>query len=391
MTMLPKTLLLAALLAAGGAVPPMTAAAAEKPSLPPPPPPDVKPEVKYKPGSGFTLVQAEDFSLAVTGRVQARYEYDDWDGDRDIPNLSKFTAERVRFGAKGTMFKDWKYELEAEFGKNAFSLKKGFIEYAKYEQARIEMGQFNLKFDRSQYTSSAKQQFVDRSIAAGTFGHEYDVGLDVAGAAFDKKFQYNVGVFDGEKTNKVNNNDGHAYVARVSFNPNGDFGVGESDIKKTDYHLWYVDVAGMWNNDLWTDANADKKESADELTDEESLAFGFGYKHAGLFLAGEYYQRSSDKEDATPSVDGSGWYAQLGYTIVRDKWEVAARYSEVDPDDDKDDDHKTEWVVGVNRYFRGVGHALKFQTDFSWLGEEKAPPTDDFGDFRLRSQLQVVF
>lgn len=328
----------------------------------------------------------------MTGRVQTRYQHDAWDSERDIPDVSKVSAERLRFGAKGSFYKDWKFELEADFGKGAFSLKKGFIEYAKYEQARIEMGQFNIKFDRSQYTSSGKQQFVDRSIAAGAFGHEYDTGLDVAGAAFDRKFQYNVGVFDGQKASSNNANAGHAYVARLSFNPNGDFGLGEGDIKKTDYHLWYIDVAGLWNDDLWTDANTNKKEDAGELTDEQSLSFGFGYRHAGFYLAAEYYSKSSDKNDpAVAGVDADGWYGQFGYVLVRDKWEIAARYSEIDPNHEKHDDVRTEWTLGVNRFLRGLGHSLKFQNDLSWLSEEKAAPDDTRHDFRLRSQLQVVF
>ena len=360
----------------------------------PPPPPEIQSSIKFKPGSGFTLVNGDDFTMQVTGRVQARYEYWDYDEDRGIPNLSQFTAERVRLGVKGTMFKDFKYELEQDFGKGKSELKKAVIEWAKYEEFRIEMGQFNVKFDRSLINSTAKQEFVDRSIAAREFGIEYDIGMDFAGSAFSKKFQWNAGIFDGEKAPTpfpAVHNDGHLYVARVSFNPNGDFGYGESDIKKTDYHLWYVDVAAAQNNDLWSDANSDKKETPNELTDQESLIFGFGYKHAGLFLAAEGYWRNSGKEDGTSVVGSDGWYAQLGYTIVRDKWEIAARWSEVDPNDDAADDERSEACLGFNRFFKGAGHALKLSTDFSWLTEEKVAPTDDIHDFRVRSQMQIVF
>jgi len=360
----------------------------------PPLPPEPVNEVKFKPGSGFTLVNGDLFSMQVTGRVQARWTYIDQDKDRGIPNVSDFTAERVRLGVKGMFMKDWKYELEEDFGKSRAELKKAFIEWARYEQFRIEMGQFNVKFDRSQYTSSAKQQFVDRSIAAREFGHEYDDGVDFAGAAFSKKFQWNVGAFNGEKAPTpapTLQNDGTAYVARVSFNPNGDFGIGECDIKKTDYWLWYIDLAAVQNNDLWNDANNDKKESPDELTDAESVALSFGFKHAGAFLAAEYYDRNVGKEDGSPQIESDGWYAQFGYTIVRDKWEIALRYSELDPDKDKDSNDRTEFCLGLNRYFKGLGHSLKFQTDLSWLSEEKVAPVDDLNDFRVRSQLQLVF
>ena len=127
-------------------------------------------EVKYKPGTGFTLVQADNFTLQVTGRLQARHTYTDWDEDRDIPDTSDFTAERARIGVKGTFYKVWSYDIEEEFGKGKTELKKGFISWSRIPEARISMGQFNVKFDRSTYASANKTELVDRSLAARTFG-----------------------------------------------------------------------------------------------------------------------------------------------------------------------------------------------------------------------------
>ena len=144
------------------------------------PPPQA--EVKYKPGSGFTLVQADDFTLQVTGRLQARHTYMGYDEDRDITDSSNFTAERIRIGVKGSFYKVWTYDLEADFGKGKSELRKGYIAWSQVPEAKIAMGQMNVKFDRSQLVSSAKTMLVDRSLAASTFGQEYDIGLDVSGA-----------------------------------------------------------------------------------------------------------------------------------------------------------------------------------------------------------------
>lgn len=360
----------------------------------PPVPPETPSALKFKPGGGFTLVNGEDFSLQVTGRIQARYTYEDFDSEKDIPSISSFTAERVRFGAKGSMYSKWKYEFQADFGKGAVQLRDAVISYDASPAFGLSLGQYKVRYDRQQYVSSGRQMFVDRSIASREFGLSRDIGLMFAGAPLQKKLQWNVGVFDGQGTphpSDANKNDGHLYVARVSINPNGDFGLSESDIKKTDYHLWYVDLAAYWNEDIWKDANADKKEQPGELTDNEAWTFGFGYRHAGAFLSGEYFSRDVGKDDGTGEVDSDGWYVQFGYMIVRDKWEVAARWSEVDPNDDVKDDTKSELMLGFNRYFHGAGHALKLNNDFSWLGEEKAAPADDLQDFRVRSQLQIVF
>jgi phosphate-selective porin OprO/OprP len=391
MLRLPKIACLAAVLAGSAAL------AVAEPA--PPVPPEIKSDIKFKPGSGFTIVNGEDFSLQVTGRLQGRWTYENFDDEKDIPNVSAFTAHRARFGAKGTMFKDWKFEFQAEFARS-IQLRDAVITWERMPELAISMGQYKVRYDRQQYVSSGRQMFVDRSIASSTFGLSRDVGLMFSGAPWQKKLQWNVGVFDGQgipgsastpTATDVNRNDGHLYVARVSINPNGDFGLSESDIKKTDYHLWYVDLAAYWNNDIWVDGNSDKKEQPGELTDNEGLTFGFGYRHAGFFLSGEYFDRDVEKEDGTGMVDSDGWYAQLGYMLVRDKWEIAARYSEVDPNDDNEDDKRTETMLGFNRYFKGAGHSLKLNNDLSWLEEEKVSPADDLEDFRFRSQIQIVF
>lgn len=360
----------------------------------PPPPPEIPSSIKFKPGSGFTVVNGEDFTMQVNGRIQGRWTWENFDDERDIPNVSAFTAERVRFGVKGSMFKEWKYEFQADFGKGSIQLRDAVVTWERMPELAISMGQYKVRYDRQQYVSSGRQMFVDRSIASREFGLSRDIGLMFSGAPFQKKFQWNVGIFDGQGTphpSDTNKNDGHLYVARVSFNPNGDFGLAESDIKKTDYHLWFIDLAGYWNNDIWKDANSDKKEQPGELTDNEGWTFGFGYRHAGFFLSGEYFDRDVEKEDGTGMVDSDGWYAQLGYMVVRDKWEIAARWSEVDPNDDNESDKKTEMMLGFNRYFKNAGHSLKLNNDLSWLEEEKAAPAEDLEDFRFRSQIQIVF
>ncbi len=359
----------------------------------PPPPAEVPSAIKFKPGSGFTIVNGEDFSMQVNGRIQARYTYESFDGDRDIPNVSAFTPERVRFGVKGALFQRFKYEFQADFGKGKVELRDAAFTYEHSPEFALSMGQYKVRFDRQQYVSSGRQMFVDRSITSREFGLSRDVGLMFSGAPMDRKLQWNVGVFDGQgaPTTDINKNDGHLYVARVSLNPGGDFGLAESDIKKSDYHLWYLDFAGYRNNDVWKDANSDKKEQPGELTDTDAWTFGFGYRHAGFFMSGEYFDRSTEREDGTGKKDSDGWYAQFGYVMVRDAWEIAARYSEVDPDDDIMQDKKTELMLGLNRYFRGAGHSLKLNNDFSWLTEDKAAPADDLKDFRIRSQFQIVF
>ena len=64
------------------------------------------------------------------------------------------------------------------------------------------------------------------------------------GKALEKKIQYSAGAFNGGGEGGKNKaNRGHLIVARLSLNPLGDFGLAESDIKKSDKHLLFGDFS----------------------------------------------------------------------------------------------------------------------------------------------------
>ena len=90
------------------------------------------------------------------------------------------------------------------------------------------------------------------------------------------------------------------------------------------------------------------------------------------------------------NLDASGWYAQAGAMLKPEAWEVAVRYSTVDPDRDKGGDEKKEAMLGVNRFFRKAGHALKLTADIARLVEKTGAGTD-FEDIRVRVQLQIIY
>ncbi len=367
-------------------------------------------DVKYKPGKGYTW-QTEDGAnkMNIGGRIQARYTFEDYDEDRGDDDKSDFEAKRVRVHIKGHVFNDVKYKFQADFGdgRSGDNLKDAVLTYARHPEVQISGGQFKTRLGHQEYTSSGKQTFVDRNIATKAFDVGRDVGVMLHGAVADNKFEYNVGVFNGEGEGGSNKNDGHLIVGRVSFQPLGKFGYSESDLKRGDHALIFslgaatnTDLIDSFADKTDADGDGDTDESIGSLTDTDVLVATFGYRGKGIYFMGEYFWQDSDVtsllsgldgslSDATAGTDSDGFYAQVGYVFPQD-WELALRYATVDPDSDVDHDDEDELMIGFNKFFMGVGHSLKLSVDASWLGEDTGAGSS-YDDFRVRVQGQIVF
>jgi hypothetical protein len=136
----------------------------------------------------------------------------------------------------------------------------------------------------------------------------------------------------------------------------------------------------------WTIGAAWQTNSEDAAGDfdETSVEGFFALKYKRLFVLADYYQRTL--QTAMGDVDSDGAIAQVGYFFVPRKFEVALRFSQVDPDTDADDDTLTESRISVGWYFSK--HDLKFQADYGRL-EDDADPAAETDVFR--GQLQIVF
>ena len=188
---------------------------------------------------------------------------------------------------------------------------------------------------------------IDPSYFLNISSYTYD------GAKRKKEF------FNGENENRPSFEDGRGYVGRISFHPNGRYGLSEGDLERHEEHLVIVSLAASINQDL----DGDPFGMSGYYLDRDTYAATLGYKHRGFNFQGEYYwrdnrfmDRSSDDEADT---NQDGFYAQAGYAFRGSKWEIAARYSQVDLDRDVGHDLRSETSVGLNRYFMDVGHWLK--------------------------------
>jgi hypothetical protein len=108
--------------------------------------------------------------------------------------------------------------------------------------------------------------------------------------------------------------------------------------------------------------------------------------NARAFTVEGEYDSFVEAKSVAPDIDGNGWYVQGGY-LIHPLIELAARYQELDTDDNSGAFVNTvRWTsVGFNTYLRG--HSLKIQTDYTF----KRELFNGNGNDALQVQLQMDF
>lgn len=84
-----------------------------------------------------------------------------------------------------------------------------------------------------------------------------------------------------------------------------------------------------------------------------------------------------------PFRSGSALNIQAGY-LFRGNYEVAGRYTAVDPETGNTDGFTNEYTIGLSKYI--INHYIKVQTDFSYRNTENAGSARIF---RLQMELTL--
>ena len=421
-----KPLLIGLLL--GMALVPATQAADE-------PTPEAKPETTVDasdPTKGFVTVKSGDNSLTLGAWGQVRAIVDDRDEfDNDTSGSGVGQADgasaailipRLRFYLQGTVYKPWmRYKFEFEFGPfvtNATNnstnsrLTDAYFEFAKFPAATLRVGQMKVPFSLQGLTSDWKLELVDRSIADFKFGVGRDMGLMLYGNAWEKKFGYQVGVWDGAGQNNLQEDQKLLYGARVWIDPLGEYKLFESANDDSSKHILHIGLAYRGGEVMRGTATAGVFESPDN---ETAIGFEAAWRWQSLYALGEYFTQTDAQSNPAsgPDVDAQGYNLQFGVMVVPLYHELAVRYAEVEPDKRVDDARQTEWRLAYSYYIKG--HNLKLQTDIGQIGyganfaslsslalRNVAPAYDQtkrlvaepgtaLTDNQLRIQLTVVF
>ena len=332
---------------------------------------------------GKTSIETKSGKLDISNRIQIRFTQElPEEGD----DVGSFRIRRAKTKFEGWVYtKDLTYEVQLNWPDTANPLEDVAINYDFTKGKKFFMfkaGQFKVPFGRQELTSSGNQQFVDRSLVSNRFARGRDIGVQVWGTPLNSKIDWRVGLFNGNgRTVSRNDNDEYQMNARLTFQPFGDVKYSEGDFEATDRPLFAI--SGQYESNERPTAAAGTTPAVN--TDKEIVGADAVFKFKGFSLYGEWFDASNDRDAGLSDFDDSGFVAQAGYFVVPQKLELAARWAEIDPNNDRDEDEQEERGVALGYFFNK--HAHKLQADYRQVENIATDVTND--EFRL--QYQLVF
>lgn len=238
------------------------------------------------------------------GYAIGKYTYSDKDGAK---GGTGFSQRLIRLYVDGTILNDFKYRIQIQTNNNTFHMKDVFIEWQKYEFAKIKVGQFKRAFgfenpmnpwdistgDYSYFTKKMTGDYRGDSWSGGGRDQGIQVQGDFLKVGEDNHnlIHYQLGMWNGEGIN-TNDADGERdYIGTIQFQPVKGFIIGAFG---------------------WTGENAGEKRNR--------YAFGVKYdNNDGWCVRGEW----GHSHYTTGSDDA--WYLLVGKTL-NDWFKLSAQY-----------------------------------------------------------------
>jgi phosphate-selective porin OprO and OprP len=358
------------------------------------------------------ITLGNNFYLEMSNRIQPRFTQEMPDDSIQLPGTAargdgkgSFRIRRAKFKLEGWFYKpELEYELQLNWPDVTGAPASRFLEDAnidwdvsKKKLFRIRFGQFKAAYGRQQLTSSGSQQFVDRAQTDDRYNPGRETGVALWGTLGTTKLDWRVMASNGNgRSQTLNDNTKYLLTARVMWQPNGvtrmnQWGSGllltEGDLgDSTDKPLFAL--AGNWSqNDR---ANAT---TGIDLKDNQ-LGGDYTFKFKGFASVGEYHRRKSTPETGARFND-KGFLFQASYAIKAPKlgpaafWEVAGRYSKIDPSSLRSGDDREELGVALSYYYNR--HNLKVQADWRQLKDDAANGGAGTKNQEVRLQTQFIF
>jgi len=259
----------------------------------------------------------------IGGYFIGKYTYTDQDTKHGGDG---FSQRLIRAYIDGTILKDFKYRVQVQATNAKFHMKDYFVEYAKYDEFKVKVGQYKRSFTfENPYNPwevgvGDYSQAVKKLAGMGDYNGEdamaggRDQGLQIQGDLFPSKkdghryFHYELQMMNGQGVNVSDANGKRDFLGTLQIQP----------IKDLRFGLF------GWTG-TYTDNNI--------TVDRNRWAASMKYEHKGWSARAEYihsqghkikeYNSETDNFSGTGKADG--WYVTVGVP-VNDWMKVYAKY-----------------------------------------------------------------
>ncbi len=343
-------------------------------------------------GGFYVKTDDDSFSLRVNGFGQVRYTFFEPEKGKSNHN---FDVALARIAFSGQVFDPrvsyfMQYEASTFGNSNRVSALDWWMKYSFTPDLALQAGRFILPYSRQFYTHPGNLLFSDLSAADYAFNLQRAIGTHAG---------WKIGpvAFDGALTNSIraldaggqqNFGDELAWLGRVEIDILDPYGYLESSPTPVSAPQLSIGAAGAFNP--IDEASTFQNVLPGDRTTNATLDGGFRWDRFSLQAAGHFRHNNFKTVDRKSGEDW-GYYAQAGFYLVPERWELSGRVSGVDFARSNNPNVRgdiMEYTAGLNYYL--YGHNVKLQMDYSFID------TDTFsggnrGDHLLRVQTQFLF
>jgi phosphate-selective porin OprO and OprP len=409
------------------------------------------PKVKAD-ANGITVGSPDgDFNLRVHGLIQVDSQSYTNGDDKKAPGgvtSSTFLINRARAIFEGTVFKNYDYHLEPDFGLGTTVLQDAWLDaHPLGDAVRFEAGKFKSPFGLERLQQDTNLLFIQRGLTTNLIPNR-DIGFMFHGSLLDQVFTYQLAFLNGVPNNTASvdadTNDGKDFVGRVFFQP----------LKET--NVEFVRGLGVGLAGTYGDENGalSKYKSSGQSTffsyvsgsgtaaAPNATAYGErhrispqAYYYVGPFgLLGDYVNDTQDVRLTTTSTvkkvtttnkndetfANHAWQIQAGFMLTGENesyygvkpahdfnpleggwgaWEIKARFGSLDVDHDAfaykfasdttSAERATEYAGGLNWY---LSQNIKLDFEYLWTAFFRgATHGNRPGEGAFLTQAQIAF
>jgi phosphate-selective porin OprO and OprP len=299
--------------------------------------------------------------LRIGGLVQAQAEFGDRGDLRWASDHDRFYLRRVRLNTLGRFAEhfDFRAELEAtgtlgEATGIRVQLTDGWVNWNRYEVARVKVGQFFPAHGYEKRQPPAIWHSIEMSLASDQLLLDRQLGAQVWGEGLEKRMGWALGAFNGmNANNSFNDNDNFMVVARLDGRPfrgqlwgwNGQWSVGA-----TGYHSDHDRLA--------LPAGVVRPGEGNVFAGQRlGLGMDSQLRLGPVDVWGEYMRTEFDP-DMGSSYDAEGWYVLAGYYLLPDRLQALVKYELFDPDTNVSGNTTDTWTFGMSYAFKGYNLKL---------------------------------